>query len=55
LAGFPLIRGPKATAVGSQEFINEKEVAFIVRAKLKLCVRQDDARFFGMLLCRGVK
>ena len=49
LANLVLVCGPEARAVGSEDLIDEHDLAGLVEAELELGVGDDDAALFGVL------
>jgi len=49
LADLVLVGGPEARAVGSEDFVDEHDLAGLVEAELELGVGDDDAALFGVL------
>jgi hypothetical protein len=49
LADLVLVSGPEARAVGSEDLVDEHDLAGLVEAELELGVGDDDAALFGVL------
>lgn len=49
LANLVLVGGPEARAVGSEDLVDEHDLAGLVEAELELGVGDDDAALLGVL------